>query len=575
MGTEGGFGRHVMAGFGAVLVLLAASALGAVYAVRQVADTQAMITRQSIRAAAAMQELRYTVERRLLAVRGYLLTRDPEYLDDLRHTRAEFQSRVETLRRDATSPPIVDLLAELEWTAAAMTDVFDDLVGQIQNGASTEATRATIEQRLIPVAARMQDQVTQLSSVQDVELEAARRRSEAAAMRAQVLTMVLAGVAVLLGATLGWVLTRTLTGAYRQAQDAAAHLRLVLDTVGDGIFGVDPEGRCTFANQACVGTLGVSGEEALLGRNVHDVVHRDSPELDDCGVQQALTTGRAVHRYDEVLRRPDGEYVPIEVSAVPVWRDRQVTGAVVTFRDISERKRLEALRREAETMRAREEFLAMASHDLKSPLAAAKLNVESLLRSTQAGRLEPGRAVERLRAADRILDGMAYAIRDLLATSRLSAGALQLDRRDTDLVTIAREVVERLREVAGHARCTVTIDAPAPVVGSWDRAYLEHAVANLVSNALKFGAGRPVDVSARAEDGTAILSVRDRGPGIAPDEQASLFERYGQTDTGRNASGHGLGLWIARRVVEAHGGSIGLDSVAGQGATFTIRLPRS
>jgi len=168
---------------------------------------------------------------------------------------------------------------------------------------------------------------------------------------------------------------------------------------------------------------------------------------------------------------------------------------------------------------------------------------------------------------------LARLIDDLLDVSRIAAGRLPLRIEEMDLAEVAREMVSRSADAAAKAGSQIRLHAPGPVVGTWDRLRLEQVADNLLANAVKYGRGLPIDVRAEASAGTARLVVSDHGPGIAPEDQARIFEQFERAAPSRHYGGLGLGLWIARQLVEAHGGRIRLDSTPGAGAEFTVELP--
>jgi signal transduction histidine kinase len=161
----------------------------------------------------------------------------------------------------------------------------------------------------------------------------------------------------------------------------------------------------------------------------------------------------------------------------------------------------------------------------------------------------------------------------LLDASRITAGRLDLEPETLDLADTARNVVARLGTEITRSSCTITLRAEQPVWGRWDRMRIEQVVENLVSNAIKYGAGRPVDVVIEGNGVYGRLSVRDQGIGIALEEQARIFERFARASALRNYAGFGLGLWIVRQIVDAHGGTITVHSQPGEGASFTVDIP--
>jgi signal transduction histidine kinase len=226
-----------------------------------------------------------------------------------------------------------------------------------------------------------------------------------------------------------------------------------------------------------------------------------------------------------------------------------------------------------EAVRARSEFLTVASHELNTPLTSLSLTVQSLRRAAPSGRvLDPQALERRLELVSRQAARLTRLVGDLLDVSRLEAGR-PLDLREVDLGALVRGVAARLEAELTQSRCSLSIHDAVPVVGKWDRSAIDQVVTILLSNAIKFGAGQPIEISLGVADGTARLAVRDHGIGLAPEECDRIFERFERAVSERHYGGLGLGLYIGRRIVEDHGGSIRCESRPGAGATFTVDLP--
>jgi signal transduction histidine kinase len=156
----------------------------------------------------------------------------------------------------------------------------------------------------------------------------------------------------------------------------------------------------------------------------------------------------------------------------------------------------------------------------------------------------------------------------------IASGELRLAPEELDLGQLVSEVVRRAADDLAWARCPCRFDAEAGVRGRWDRRQLDLAVASLLSNAAKYGAGAPIEITVRGDHGRGIVRIKDHGPGIPRLDQVRIFEKFERLPTPTRMGGFGLGLWIARHVVRAAGGSIAVESEPGQGATFTVTLPR-
>ncbi len=225
------------------------------------------------------------------------------------------------------------------------------------------------------------------------------------------------------------------------------------------------------------------------------------------------------------------------------------------------------LYREAQdAIRLRDEFLSIASHELKTPLTALGLGIEAyerraILPSSDANVLR--RQVKRLAT---LVDG-------LLDVTRISAGRLELEYEELDLAAVVRDVAARYEHDAERARSELRVDASRPVVGRWDRLRVEQVVSNLLSNAIKYGPGRPIELRVDAHDDRARITIHDEGIGIAPAALPRIFERFERGVSHRQYGGLGLGLYVARQVVEAMGGTIEARSEPGRGATFVVELP--
>ncbi len=224
----------------------------------------------------------------------------------------------------------------------------------------------------------------------------------------------------------------------------------------------------------------------------------------------------------------------------------------------------------------RDEFLAIASHELRTPLTSLQLQVSNLLRvlsRRRAEQLAPEYLTPRLEQVDRQVERLAVLVGSLLDVSRASSGRLQLELADVDLSELVRQVVGRLEDDLKSARCDMTLHLGDGIVGRWDRLRLDQVATNLLSNALKYGAGCPIEIETACADGRARLVVRDYGIGIAAADQARIFERFARAVPAEQFGGFGLGLWIVRVLVEAMHGTIRVDSAPDEGATFVVELP--
>jgi signal transduction histidine kinase len=229
-----------------------------------------------------------------------------------------------------------------------------------------------------------------------------------------------------------------------------------------------------------------------------------------------------------------------------------------------------------EAVGARDEFICIASHELRTPLTALKLQLDTLERRAHAAVDDPdcGRCGQQLTRATRQVERLTRLVSTLLDVTRVTRGQLATERTEVDLATVTRRAVDEFSSAASAVGSTLTLDAPEPVVGLWDAGGVDQIVANLLENAIKYGEGQAVEISTLAREGAAVLMVRDRGIGIAPEDVARIFDRF-ERAVSRNYGGLGLGLFIVRHIAEAHGGTVAVESKPGEGSTFTVRLPLS
>lgn len=232
----------------------------------------------------------------------------------------------------------------------------------------------------------------------------------------------------------------------------------------------------------------------------------------------------------------------------------------------------ELYRQLQEAIRLRDELLEVAAHELRTPLTPLRLELDRLSGALVDGRPTADFAA-RIAQSRMHLTRLERLVERLLDQSRMWSDRLVLERAEGDLVALVEGVVARARPRADRARCPLLLETEGPVRGAWDAGRLEQAIESLIDNALKFGQGAPVEVRVSAAAGLATVSVRDHGIGVPESGREQIFERFARGVPTSHFGGFGLGLWIARRIVSAHGGTISVDSRPHEGATFHVCLP--
>jgi PAS domain S-box-containing protein len=357
------------------------------------------------------------------------------------------------------------------------------------------------------------------------------------------------------------------TGELRQSIQQTA---LLVNSVGEGIYGVDREGLITFVNPAATRVLGYAQRE-LIGRSAHEMIH--APLLDGtphpvetCYVTEAIRDRRVTSAEEDVYTRADGLQIPVEVTATPLAEEDQVRGAVVVFRDVTQRREVDRMKRE---------FVSMVSHELRTPLTAIR-GALGLLAGGALGTLTPnaGRMVHiGVESSERL----TRLINDILDVERIEAGVVAMDPGYHTSAELVDQAVAQVNVLAEQAGIRIAVDdLEGFVYADPDRAV--QTLINLLGNAIKFSpAGTTVTVETLEHTAFVEFAVQDRGRGLPADKLESIFSRFEQVDSSdaRANGGSGLGLAISRGLVERLGGRIWAENNFEGGATFHFTLPSS
>ncbi|HVZ21209.1 MAG TPA: PAS domain S-box protein [Vicinamibacterales bacterium] len=379
----------------------------------------------------------------------------------------------------------------------------------------------------------------------------------------------------------------TVIGAARVARDvtsraaserAARHLAAIVATSDDAIVSKDLDGIVMSWNAAAQRIFGYTADE-MIGASIRTIIPADRQAEED-RVLATIRSGQRVEHFETIRRRKDGTLIPVSLTVSPILApDGRIIGASKIARDISERvkaesERLQLLRAVQEASRVKDEFLATLSHELRTPLNAI-LGYSRMVRSGLLTGEKQDRGIETI---ERNATSLAQIVEDVLDMSRIMSGKLRLHIQPIDLGRLVRDAVAGLMPAAEAKGVTIetVVDASlTPSAGDPDR--LQQVLWNLLSNAVKFsGRGAYVSVHVTRAGRQASIVVSDTGIGISAEFLPHLFERFRQADAGttRERGGLGLGLAIARQLVELHGGTIEAASPGpGKGSTFTVTLP--
>jgi PAS domain S-box-containing protein len=355
-------------------------------------------------------------------------------------------------------------------------------------------------------------------------------------------------------------------------------LSAIVESSHDAIVSKTLDGVITSWNKAAERIFGYTAQEAI-GRSIRIIIPPECQAEEDYILSQ-IRRGQWIDHFETVRQAKDGRRLSISLTVSPI-RNAQgvIVGASKIARDITEQKRLQAEREEllareqamrqelAEAVAARDELIAVAAHELRNPLNALALSWQLLYRMaddpTKASQLQSFLARSRTH-----LDRLSALIDRLLDIARVRAGTLDLHRERFDLSGLLREIVGRF--AAEDPGLPISLELASRIEGEWDRLRIDQAIANLVSNAVKYGAGKPIVVGASLDGRDVVVSVRDHGVGIARKDLSRIFDRF-ERGVGRSREdGSSLGLCIAKRIVEAHGGNVVAESALGQGSALIL-----
>jgi PAS domain S-box-containing protein len=582
--------QRVLWGAAAALILMAG--IGALNLAR---ETRIAIrgVQHTFKVLLAIDQLGVALTEAETGQRGYLLTGDARYLEPYEAAVPRVAPAVAELRRlTADNPSAQQRVAQIE---ALVPTKLAEMALTVERSRSSGSASALDIVRT-DIGAHATDEIRALlGAMRDEEngLLGARLTVRDESLRGTMISAIaLTTVSLLILAAAIGSLRRTLRQrnvAARSLADSEERLRVTLRSIGDAVIATDVAGRIVFLNPVAQALTGWHESEAIgvALEQVFRIFNEFSREPVDSPVAKVLREGVVVGLANHtVLIARDGSEHPIDDSGAPIrGAGGALMGVVLVFRDVTgrreaERVRADLLRAEAErdaagaANRAKDEFLAVVSHELRSPLAAASGWIEAL----EAGTLD---AADRARAVETIGRSVrlqSLLVSDLLDVSRIVAGKLTIERMPMDVAPIVQAAVEDQRRAAGERNIEVRFDRGVPRVAMVDRARFEQVISNLLSNAIRFTPeGGRIDVALTASGDMHELAVRDSGCGIAPHLLDRVFDRFWQSPhrDERDHGGLGLGLAIAKHMIEQHEGTIVAESDGeGHGTTIRIRLPR-
>lgn len=358
-------------------------------------------------------------------------------------------------------------------------------------------------------------------------------------------------------------------------------LLAIVNSSDDAIVSKNLEGIITSWNPAAEKMFGYTAKE-VIGRSIRIIIPAERQAEEDYVLSQ-IALGKSVDHFETIRQTKDGRRLDISLTVSPI-RDASGTilGASKIARDITvqkchEHEREEFLRRSEkagqqlnEAVKARDEFIAVAAHDLRNPLNACQLSLQVLRKIAS----EPHRASEiktLLGRAEGQLRRVVGLVDRLLDVTQVRSGTFALYPEKFDLIALIKEIAAQF--ASENPSIPISMELAPKIEGNWDRLRIDQAISNLISNAIKYGDQEPVLIASSITGSNATVVVQDHGSGIANENLGKIFDRFERAAAHSPDGGLGLGLWITKKIVEYHGGTIEVESEPTKGSTFTVKIP--
>lgn len=362
----------------------------------------------------------------------------------------------------------------------------------------------------------------------------------------------------------------------------------IVESLLDGVVVVNSKGKIVEVNQAIEKLFDYRKKECI-GRKFDDLFIASSEKEKQALFHHLIKKTQLTlgHRLQSIAIKKDKSHMPIELSITSLQLKKE-TSFVCFIRDITEQKKQEiefnqvllseqrAHARAQEAILARDEFLSIASHELKTPLTAMLLQLQNVLhnvRNVSLANFSIANLLNMLENTEAQSKRLARMINDLLNISLITTGRLDLELETFDLAVVARDIVNRFTDKLQKEKYTVKITSPTPVIGTWDKLRIEQIIINLLSNAIKYGNKQPIEMIIKKEEEYALLCIEDHGIGIPIEKQKKIFSRFERAVSSKEYKGLGIGLYITSQLIKSHHGTINIESILDKGSIFTIKLP--
>ena len=365
--------------------------------------------------------------------------------------------------------------------------------------------------------------------------------------------------------------------AYQKELERVLSLQsATIESTADGILVINNSGKIVAFNQKLLDIWHID-QSSLKARNYEDVLDSITNLLidpDECKKHLRELVLNPNSESNDVIRFKDGTV--LERYSRPQKIGGQAVGRVFSYRDVTDRVHAEVAAQNA--IHLRDDFILTASHELRTPLTPLRMQLELLSSLIQSRRIEAkdrigSELLDMIQNSDRQISSLVHLIQDMLEVTQMSGGRWKLNRSLFDLSHLVSDVVAKFQAQISTSHCSVEVHVAENIMVRYDRFRIEQVLSNLVSNAIKYGSGKPIQISASCEGERIKIIVQDFGIGISENDRTRIFGRFERAASSSRIGGLGLGLYITKQIVEAHGGQIFFESALGLGSKFTVELP--
>ncbi len=523
-----------------------------------------------------LQKLSLLAEQKIARSAAYMLTAKPAYLETLTTLEKAFNEQLGRLRAQMTDGKGKALLEDIVKAEIAHQNAFNGIAPFISGQIHRRGASSVWDQQVRPARERMEKAFAAAIAHEQAELDAgvaAAKRAETRGTRLLMAGALLTLLLSLLFGSLGLRTTHRLQKAEARVRENEAYFRELTDHTPAMVWVSDPHGFCSYMNKTWLSFTGKPLKEELGFGWLNNLHPEDAQDTYDAflSANRLKSPCKMIYR----LFGKDGQYHWMLSSGAPRF-DAQgnYLGHIGSVVEIEQQKRAEKSLEEA--LASRDEFISVASHQLRTPLTSLKLFLQMTKRANS--RSEKGvpafelagfcdSSLKQVRALERLVE-------DLLDVSRLRSGHLSIVPERLWLADVIRDSVNHIMEDSSLAGNFIELEIEEQIQGEWDRYRLGQIITNLVSNAIRHAPGTPIVISSKLTDGEKVeISIRDQGPGVPSEKLAHIFERSERAPMQAGNRGLGLGLYITRGLVLAHHGDIHVDSSCRKGARFVVELP--